>query len=123
MKSLPIFLKQNVQENDVVTDLLQHLVHGKSATRKAVKLSEELTTLSKVKIRNISPEETLSLTEAAGGVVNNVIYEYNRFIYNGKLYETEHYQRSVRRKNCFINAQREGKTLLKDIGISYFKGL
>ena len=111
MKFLPVFMKQNARENDLLIEVLQHLIHGKSETRKAVKLSEELTALSKPKIRNISVEETLSLTDTVRGTVNNVVYEYNRFIFSGKLYETEHYQRSVRRKNCFIKAQRQGKTL------------
>ena len=45
----PNISDKNAHENDAVTDLLQHLLHGKSATRKARKLSEELTALSKAK--------------------------------------------------------------------------
>ena len=54
--------KQIAHKNDLITEVLQHLIHLKSETRKAVKLSEELTALSKPKIQNISVEETLSLT-------------------------------------------------------------
>ena len=63
--------KQIAHKNDLITEVLQHLIHLKSETRKAVKLSEELTALSKPKIQNISVEETLSLTRGVtrgGGV-------------------------------------------------------
>ena len=85
MKTLPVFMKQSVQGNDHVNEVLQKLIHGKTETRRAVRLAENLMVLSKAKIRDISIEESVSLTEAAGGVVNKVVYEYNRFIWNGKL--------------------------------------
>ena len=37
----------------------------------------------------------------AGGDVNKVVYEYNRFTWKQKLYDTEQYWRSDKRKNCY----------------------
>jgi hypothetical protein len=70
MKTLPLFMKQSVQGNDIVSEVLDNLVHGKSLTKKAVKLSQNVTAFSKAKVRNVSVDESLPLTEAVGGVVN-----------------------------------------------------
>lgn len=111
MKTLPLFMKQSVQGNDIVSEVLDNLVHGKSLTKKAVKLSQNVTAFSKAKVRNVAVDESLPLTEAVGGVVNRVVYEYNRFALNGKLYESDKYQRSTKRKNCYVKAKRQGRTL------------
>ena len=95
----------------MVSEVLENLVHGKSVTKKAVKLSQSVTALSKAKIRNSTIDECLPLTEAAGGLANHVVYEYNRFTINGKLYESDKYQRSRKHKNCYIKAKRWGRTL------------
>ena len=110
MKHLPVFMQQSVQGNDHVSDVLEKLINGKIQTRRAVKLGENLVALSKVKVREASVEEILSLTEAAGGVVNNILYEYNRFIWNGTVYDTDRYQRSAKRKNCYIEARHQGQS-------------
>ena len=111
MKTLPVIMKQNIQGNDQVKDTLEKLIHGKVQTKRAVKLNENLVALSKPRVRHLAVEETVALTDASGGVINRVVYEYNRFISNGKLYETEQYERSAKRKNCYVNASHEGRTL------------
>ena len=78
-------MKQRVQGSELVSELFKKLVHGTSLTKKAVKMSQILTALSKAKMRNVTVEERVPLTVAASGVVNRVVYEYNRFIVNGKL--------------------------------------
>ena len=40
MKTLPVFMKQSVQGNDHVNKVLQKLIHGKTETRRAVRLAE-----------------------------------------------------------------------------------
>ncbi len=97
-------MKQNIQGNDQVKDTLEKLIHGKVQTKRAVKLNENLVALSKPRVQHLAVEETVALTDAAGGVINRVMYEYNRFISNGKLYETEQYERSAKRKNCYVKA-------------------
>ena len=68
----------------MVSEVLEKLVHGKSVTRKAVKSSHNVTALSKTKVQNISIDKRQPLTEAAGGFMNHVVYEYSRFSLNGK---------------------------------------
>ena len=111
MKTLPVYVKQSVKDNDMVYEVLEKLVHGKSMTKKAVKLSQNVTALSKAKVRSISIDERQPLTEAAGGLVNHIVYEYSRFTLNGKLYESDKYQRSLKRKNCYIKAKHRGRTI------------
>ena len=109
MKHLPVFMQQSVQGNGHVCDVLEKLIHGKIQTRRAVKLGENLVALSKVKVQEASVEEMVTLTEAAGGVVNNILYEYNRFIWNGTVYDTDQYKSSAKRKNCYIEARHQAR--------------
>lgn len=89
MKTMPAYIKQSVEGSDMVSEVLDNLVNEKSVTRKAVKLSQNVTALSKANVRNISIDESLPLTEAAGGLVNHVVYEYSRFTFNRRLYESD----------------------------------
>ena len=99
MKTLPVLMKQCVNSNENVSHVLQKLVNGKKETQRAVQLTENLVALSKAKIRYLSEEECLTMA-LAGEVVNKVGYEYNRFTW--KLYDTELYRRSDKRKNCLL---------------------
>jgi hypothetical protein len=110
MKTLPVLMKQSVDGNENVSEVLQKLVNGKKETCGAVRLAENLVALSKAKIRNLSEEERLTMA-LAGEVVNKVVYEYNRFTWEQKLYDTELYRRSDKRKNCFIKAVNQGKDI------------
>ena len=62
MKTLPVLMKQSVDGNENVREVLQKLVNGKKETRRAVRLAENLVALSKAKIRNLSEEERLPIT-------------------------------------------------------------
>ena len=110
MKTLPVLMKQSVDSNENVSEVLQKLVNGKKETRRAVRLAENLVALSKAKIRNLSEEGRLTMA-LAGEVVNKVVYEYNRFTWEQKLYDTELYRHSDKRKNCFIKAVNQGKDI------------
>ena len=95
----------------MVYEVLEKLVHGKSVTKKAVKLSQDVTALSKAKVRHIFIDERQPLTDPAGGLVDHIVYEYSRFTLNGKLYESDKYQRSLKRENCYIKAKHQGRTI------------
>ena len=110
MKTLPVLMKPCVNSNENVSHVLQKLVSGKKETRRAVRLSENLVALSQAKIRYLSEEERLTMA-LADEVVNKVVYEYNRFTWEQKLYDTGLYRRSDKRKNCFIKAVSQGKEL------------
>ena len=62
-----------------------------------------ITKVSQQQLWYLSQEERLTVA-LAGEVVNKVVYEYNRFTWEQKLYDTELYRRSDKRKNCFIKA-------------------
>lgn len=109
MKTLPMLMKQTLNDNENASELLRKLVYGRKETRRAVRLAENLVALSKAKIRDMSEEERLIMALAGTGVVNKVVYEYNRFTWKQKLYDTEHYSRSEKCKNCFIKAFSEGR--------------
>ena len=88
MKTLPVLIKQSDNGDENVSEVLQKLVNGKSETRRAVRLEENLVALRKPKIRDLSEEERLTMA-LAGGVVNKVVYQYNRFTWQRRLYDTE----------------------------------
>ncbi|CAB3991401.1 Hypothetical predicted protein [Paramuricea clavata] len=100
-------LKNMIQGTQYVSDQVCQTY----AIMKTLPLFMKQSVQVKAKVRNVSVDESLPLTEAVGGVVNRVVYEYNRFALNGKLYESDKYQRSTKRKNCYVNAKRQGRTL------------
>ena len=50
MKTLPVLIKESVDGDENVNEVLQKLVDGKTETRRAVRLAENLVALSKAKI-------------------------------------------------------------------------
>lgn len=73
MKTIPFFIKQCVPEDDHVNTVLQKLIFGKSETKSAVKLQENLMAIGKAKVSNLSDEEMLSIRANSDKQVNRVV--------------------------------------------------
>jgi hypothetical protein len=72
---------------------------------------ENLVALGKPMVRHLSDEEILALRVMYDQPVNRLVYEYKRFVWKGKAYDTLKYTRSCTRKNCNVTIHSRGNII------------
>ena len=60
-------------------------------------------------MRYLSEKELVALRIILNSPVNRVVYEYNNFLWDDKLYDTSNYTRSTKRQNSLVNVVIQGK--------------
>ena len=60
-------------------------------------------------MRYLSEKELVALRIILNSPVNRVVYEYNNFLWDDKLYDTSNNTRSTKRQNSLVNVVIQGK--------------
>ena len=107
-KAMPYLMKQHAKGNEYLLDVCEGMF-GKTRTKKATLLLNNLLALSKPRVRYLSEEETLATRIVFDCPVNRIVYEYNRFLWNEKVYDTSSYTRSTKRQNSMVKLNIAGE--------------